>query len=596
MGLRFRLPRQILSQHPYLLLATAISYAVGAALRVYVLVQDPPYYNLHVDAVAYTSVGRAMAGARAPSGDDVIWPPGMAGFLGSIFWVDPTLHLAAFLQTGISCLLPLLIAAIAFRWFGLKAACLAAMATSLDLALIHQTRIFYSDSLFTSTLLLALLPLNFLPARSARTRTKIALAVGLSLGICFVIRTTTLPIAATVLLGLALVGPNRKWLRDDWKALGVGVLSFSPLFAAASIRCTSLNVGGRFCPCSINTLLNVVLGHSGMERAVEFQRDEFFDWSSWTPALADRTGVRKVACSIGNTGCLLRQVFGDWVHDPWQMLKDSLRNVALLFDTSLSGDMNALFGREVRYVLETGFVLLVLAPCLWRLVPVLRDGLMPLVVRAAALCLVGLFGVSALAMGLPRYRVAFDPMFILLAVSSGAVRSAEDGTAAEERLLGVLIAFTGAVTLLLTFLFVPIFEPARVQVYRLMLPLMAPRPRQVIDVAASDLSRVPAENEPQDAPGNQVLDCHDGCPELRVHFPGVMRRKSIALACSGSVYLVRTYRDGKVTAAATFGEHQQGTIHWYDVPLSTDAEADFDTVGVMPLFGDKTPSVAYVRP
>jgi hypothetical protein len=444
----------VLTQHSPLAIAAAISYALGIALRLYVLAKDPPYSNITSDAVSYLATGSAMAGVRVPSIEDVIWPPGMAGFLGAVLLVDPTLHLGAWLQTGFSCLLPLLLGTVVYRWFGLERACVALMAASLDFGLIHQTRIFYSDSLFTFVSFLALLPLSFLPAASTRARAKIAAATGLGLGVCFVVRTTTLPITAVALIGLALLRPERGRLRGDWKAIGVGALSFLPLFVASSIRCTRLNVAGRFCVCTLNTLLNVILGHSGMNRDVAFAGDDYFGPSSWTTGLVDRSGVRTIACSIGNNAALLTQIADDWLHHPRQMIGDSLRNVALLFDISLSGDMNSrLFGREVSYVWETAFLLIVIAPGLWRIVPVLRDARMPAVARAAAMSLVGLFVVSGLAMGLPRYRVAFDPMLILVAVSSGAVRSPGSGAGTANRSLDALLGLLAAATLLLASLF-----------------------------------------------------------------------------------------------------------------------------------------------
>jgi hypothetical protein len=78
---------------------------------------------------------------------------------------------------------------------------------------------------------------------------------------------------------------------------------------------------------------------------------------------------------------------------------------------------------------------------------------MPAVARAAAMSLVGLFVVSGLAMGLPRYRVAFDPMLILVAVSSGAVRSPGSGAGTANRSLDALLGLLAAATLLLASLF-----------------------------------------------------------------------------------------------------------------------------------------------
>ncbi|HEU0186903.1 MAG TPA: hypothetical protein VFR06_03300 [Gallionellaceae bacterium] len=578
------------------------AYAVGAWVRIkYGLIDHPARHFVVSDAAnMLEGMNRMVSGAQSIW--DTVWPPGEMAFTALMSRFDATLTSAELVQTGLSLVLPWLVADVARQvstrrgfWFGLAAA-------SLHIGFLHYIGFFLSESLFQAVTVLAIwlttTALSSLNAHGAsRNRVwALGLSAGIAWGLAVLFRPNALPILLALCTGLALLSykiRGRGFFGMACAALTGAILVIAP----AAERCSSLS--GKFCPVSSNFAMNVALGQAGEHAGLIFETPDHTDISVWMPpALLDHgyVDMDRVPASIFDTNGVLLWVRDRVLHDPMTALRNVLHNATDTFNVHTWPYYYGTWPRSVFSIGAWAFVLLVIMPGAWGITRVARNlVLKPAEEPAAFVAIIGVFavfGLAAISLGEARYRYPFDIWWIALAAR--AFWPPDVAPFAMDRARVLLFGTATACAVLSATIITLTFNPATSLASRL-----SPSPQLPagvhIDAAADQLAR-PRASGTQWNNGTVVLRCDNACAELSVHWP--MQQHSQVLDLS-------THYDDAYRVAFYQGDSE---LAFVDLPLLRTGSGlvrrfiavpkkavDFDNVRITPLYGSATYSVGHVR-
>jgi hypothetical protein len=415
---------------------------------------------------------------------------------------------------------------------------------------------------------------------------------GLAWGLASVFRPNALPV---VLLAALLLGAHWLFRRRDarWGVLlGLGV-GLTVALAPFADRCSELS--GKFCPVSVNSAMNVALGHAGAVKGVRFAPpvDGPPGPTSWfPPALLHHrfSDVGEVPASIYDTRALAGWVMQRFWEHPVDFVLGSIGNAFDLFRFEYWPDNYGGVPQRSATVAKQAFFLVVLAPALvafaWQLGRLLRRRLRP---QAAfiTLSVVSLLVVAAISMGEARYRIPFDGLFIILAAHLyvSKKRALRAPRCAPVRSVGW--AGATAVPLLASLAgLAAIAHPATEA-------LAAGRSRPTAlrvgrTVMQSDVPVTTIAGKPWNAKEHHVFKCRPNCRELRVDLSRSRSDRIVRLGVDhNDWYRLSFYRSGEPIDYVDVAPGGGDGIRMRHANVPTAArEAGYDEVGVMPLYGD----------
>jgi hypothetical protein len=593
------------------------AFVFGVIARAeYVLRLHHPRHFVVSDAANLMGIARRLL--TEPSSQtisDTIWPPGAPALLALWSGIDPTLGAAAWLQLALSALVPLLVCHATYVSAGPRAASVALIAASLHFGFIHYAGFVLSEQLFQFAVSLALwaslVALRLAEARFARPplpRDGVPLAlIGAGAGACWALATSlrpnALPVAGLVAAALGVYWWRRRERRAAWLLAG-GLFALCLGLAPLAARCTRLS--SAFCPVSNNVAMNMVLGQAGDVMGIYFKNPAHPELDSgWVPpALLQHgyTRTRDVNFSIYDT----RQAFAwfarRFIEAPGSFLLRAFGNALDLFRFEYWPDDPGAVDRRFVTVAKQAFFLGVLAPglvgCALAVRRVQRRPSVSAVLVFVALLPLALCFVAAFSLGEPRYRIPFDAVFILLAaalyshVSPGARRFTTPGSL---RAAAPLLATCGGAALALLGLIALVSHPAVGLATRLGLDSAATATR-IERRLPDDFGALKTRGASWDAPGSQRFSCTPRCSELRVTFAGPLHARRVELALDhNDAYQVSYYRGDALLARARVEPGSRGPGLRLERVITPDAADGFDTLGVLPLYGDGKYALGHVR-
>lgn len=578
------------------------AYAVGAWARINYGLIDHPARHFVVSDAANMLEGMDRMVSDTQGIWDTVWPPGEMAFTALMSRFDATLTSAEMVQTGLSLIVPWLVADVARQvstrrgfWFGLAAA-------SLHTGFLHQVGFFLSECLFQVVTALAIwlttTALSSLNTHGAsRNR---ALALGLSAGIAWglavLFRPNALPILLALCMGLALLSfkiRGRGFLDVACAALIGMILVVMP----AAERCSSLS--GKFCPVSSNFAMNVALGQAGERAGLNFEAPDGINSSVWMPpALMEHGYVNRdsVPASIFDTNGVLNWVRDRVLHDPMTALRNVLHNAIDTFNVHTWPSYYAAWPKSVFSIGAWAFALLVLMPGVWGITRVARIFVRnPGAEPAAFVAIVGVFaviGLAAISLGEARYRYPFDIWWIALAARAfwppDAIHFAMNQT--RVLLFGTATACAALSAVIITLTFNPVMSLAS---------RLSPSPMAHtgvhIDARADQLAR-PRATGTRWNDGTVILTCVKSCAELSVHWPTHQHGRTLDLSTHyDDAYRVEFYQGDSQLAFVDLPliRNGSGLVQRF-IAIPKEATG-FDNVRITPLYGSSSYSVGHVR-
>jgi hypothetical protein len=387
--------------------------------------------------------------------------------------------------------------------------------------------------------------------------------------------------------------------------LGAGAVAFVAGLAPLAWRCTTL-VGGGFCPVSTNFAMNIALGQAGDVAGLAFQAAGRPDISSsWVPpALLHHgfTGMRTVPTSTYDTLGVLRWVGRELVAHPGAFVARALGNALDLFRFEHWPDDEGPAAR----VAKQAFFLAVVGPGLLGLARVVRRAIRERTRAPLAgffvFTLLAVVGTAALSLGEARYRIPFDGVLILFALTlwhdPGPLFEARRRAPLDRRDTAALAAGALVAALLLAVVVVGAW-PGRRAGARGVSAERAARAMQRAPFAvmpASGLAAARPAGSAWDAPGNHLFRCSPTCQELRLAFDAPQSAPAIEVSLDDNDgYRVAFYRGGVARAAFDLPPDTRAAGLVLRTVAPPAAALPFDAVGIRPLYGDGAYALGHLR-
>jgi hypothetical protein len=431
-------------------------------------------------------------------------------------------------------------------------------------------------------------------------RAALGLAVGVAWALATSFRPNALPVALAVGAVMVVHWLRRGRARSCWMLVG-GATGLVVALAPFADRCTTL-AGGRSCVVAANAAMNVALGQVDDAAGIEFFDPAHPALNSWwmPPGLLQHgyTGTLRVPYSIWDTTGIARWVVARAWHSPERFVLHTLRNVVDIFRVEFWPPDLAPWPEWPQLLSGWLFLLAVALPALASLrrlatVAFRRDQTSPwpafLGGTVAAVVLV-----AAASIGEPRYRFPFDGVLIVLAATRFAgvpVAGRLETARARPAIAGGLAAaglLAGAVVVAI----VAASHPA--SRYRLAAAEVAGgRPPTVR--SGADFERPVAAGTAWNAPGNHVFSCRPDCAELRLTVASAARVE--VTLDNNDAYRLTWYRAGRPLGHADLPRDETtGGMRLALVDAPPAAREGYDTIGVLPLFGDGAYSLGHLRP
>ncbi|HEX5099940.1 MAG TPA: hypothetical protein VFV94_10590, partial [Polyangiaceae bacterium] len=385
--------------------------------------------------------------------------------------------------------------------------------------------------------------------------------------------------------------------------LGGAVVSWLAVLAPLAARCTRLS--GGFCPVSNNFLMNVALGQAGAVSGLEFRAPGHPELNTgWVPpALLHHgySGMHEIPLSIYDSRGLFAWVLERWREDPKACLVRAIGNV---LDLSRCEYWPGDFGKvdeRLATVAAQGFLVLVALPGVFMLVGLLRRAFRKrsfpptLIVFGATMGTA--LAMAALSLGEARYRIPFDGILIVLAAALYTLSS--------DRLLvspalgrGARVGLTGAgvIAVLLSVTVSLVSYPALGAGAWLGRRTHLARSRGVEQHRASELAPVKANGTAWDAPGVHRFHCPSSCRALELDWPALeqVRRAEVSVDNNDAYRVSFFHGDVELGSVDVEPRHAAGLrVEQLSVPRA--AEAGFDRVVVLPLYGDGRYALGHFR-
>ncbi|MEW5756246.1 MAG: phospholipid carrier-dependent glycosyltransferase [Pseudomonadota bacterium] len=352
---------------------------------------------------------------------DTVYPPGMHMLLGVLYVLDPSWNLAIWVQLILSCLIPLLVASIAYLLYGKNVAYLALILSSLYFGFIDYAGYFLAENAYTFCIVAAVLLLVI----SMRARSNVlwliaALSAGVMLAVSASLKEAILVPAALVGLFLLYLA----WERHSRKIFIMVIascLGATVVLAPLSERCTTLSEGA-FCVTSNNGALTMLLGHHGEVMTTEFYDNKRGYMHGFQPppfVQLGYQGVQKFDFGAYDAESN-RAAAWSWVAEhPIEAVLLSLRNVFQLFWGSVPWPSSHTDGKYMTIFFQQLFLLVVLIPVcvfVWNNAgALLRCDSKYCADIFILLPVIGLMAAVFLSLGDPRYRIPFDGFLMIIA-------------------------------------------------------------------------------------------------------------------------------------------------------------------------------------
>jgi 4-amino-4-deoxy-L-arabinose transferase-like glycosyltransferase len=367
-----------------------------------------------------TAALRSTDPAYTPTIADTIFPPGTAFYLAMLHRLTGDWTAAAVMQVVLSALVPILLAAIAWRLYDQRVALGTLAAASLYFPFVDYSGYFLSETPYTFLLVLALALLVAALMAGQRGRlVALSFGSGAALGGAAMFKSVVLLPGLFLIIYIAGVAWRRRW-RSLPALLLPGVIGMAVVLIPVAARCTRLNEGN-FCLISTNGPLNVLLGHYGELRRAEFYDDvRHFRHHFGLPAsiLRGYGNVENFPFGVYDGDKVMAAAI-EWVRqNPGTALMYSCNHVLDLFlwphwPTSHQGHrLWATVFMQIYLVLILVPMIFVVGACvgrLWRL----DRGALP--EALLFLPLIGVAVVAFLTAGEPRLRIPYDGFAIILA-------------------------------------------------------------------------------------------------------------------------------------------------------------------------------------
>jgi hypothetical protein len=378
---------------------------------------------------------------------DMTHPPGLPWLVSWAYRLDPSLKWLAWLQLGISLLVPICIATLAGVIFGRTTARLSLLASSFYFPFIDYAGLFLAE--IYMMLLIPLVLLLYVLANRARKRVwqiVIAVLAGLGMTAATAFKLVALPaVAGFVALywlffddsrirsdatpdsGRTFSGASRRerliaFLRSrKTMVLLVFSLATLPGMAALSVQCTLVS-RGKFCLVSNKGSADFLLGHYGRIRTIRWESPDGMVFQFGSPSNTQRnyTEDRTVPFSLTDGPKNSREAW-KWIRaNPTEALLLSFEHVYDLLGGSFPWP--GIWGDHWHEVetSQIAFMYLLFIPSIVLAVEALRArGLRGLLRGPELLVLSPIFGVMLavfIATGECRYRLPYDCVFIILAM------------------------------------------------------------------------------------------------------------------------------------------------------------------------------------
>lgn len=400
------------------------AYLAGIALRyLFILVWNRATEKecLFSDAFAYyRSASDFCNPAYVPNICDTIFPPGGKYYFGVLMQMDPSMELAMHVQFLLSCMIPLLLYATAFRLFGRRHALFALGFSSLYFPLWEYSSYFLSEGPFLFLMLLSFyLLIRSLQAEGPTSAWLWGLAAGLTLGFSSAFK--SLALVSALLVFAALLALYRRFKIRIWPTMSASTAGLLMVLTVISAHATKLNEG-RFLLIANDAPRNFLLGHHGRVGFATFtdEKRHFFH-EFGCPVAAQRGYKDVIRLNVGvYEGAEQYRMAIAWMKEhPAEAFLQSIEHAFDLFVGSVPwpGSVRNYLSWSI-FFCEV-FLVLLLFPAGIHLVRYGRE-MLRLHPRFCADLLVVLpvfsvFLVAFLFVGEPRYRIPYDAFMILLA-------------------------------------------------------------------------------------------------------------------------------------------------------------------------------------
>ncbi len=401
---------------------TVLAYLAGLIWRFeFIFVHHPLSNYLYSDMQSYSNEAQRFFSGSQLNASDTLYPPGTSLIFGLVQhltnggWVGVEI-----LMFALSASVPLLIAACAYKLYGLSVGLLAGSFASLYPSFIVFSGFLLSEIPYIFFQALAfLLLLMALGAATRRQALWWGLACGLVLGWTAMIRPTIL--LATLLLAVVIVSLRSiKKHAFVWPIVLAVFVGAIPFIIGTSAWCSRLS--GQFCTISSNGPLNILQGHYDHVGHFNFNDTKNGGvYSFGSPATLQLGYNDSVTLPWGpydNRDNLNLAKTWSFSH-PAQALTMSFEHIVGLFVTTPWPPSNTTDRHLIR-ISEWLFRIVVLLPVgayiIWRFIQRLYRKIKISAKDWLLLApILGLFLLTLITYGDPRYRLSFDMFFIILA-------------------------------------------------------------------------------------------------------------------------------------------------------------------------------------
>ncbi|MFN8392863.1 MAG: hypothetical protein U0136_21400 [Bdellovibrionota bacterium] len=372
---------------------------------------------------------------------DTLFPPGMAIYIATLRWLNPSLQLLVVMQWVLACLIPFLLGAIALRLFGSRNAAYVLCFSSLYFPLWEYFGYLFSEGPFLFSMLAAfLLLIVSLQYQRLAFACLFGALGGIFLGAASALKSVALLSAAVSFA--ALLFCRRRAVFRIWPTFCTACLGVVVVLTPISRHATRLNEG-RFLLIANDASRTFLLGHqgrAGLTWWVDAARDFHMNFINPSTVQHNYTAVKTYPFGVYDNAANYAAGWRWTLDHPVDALLLSFEHVFDMFAIALPypGYFRPYF-RWVGFFNEI-FLTLVFLPAIYHLVRSRRRILLaePAMLGDALLAAAAssIYIVAFFYLGEGRYRICYDGFLILLAsraiVEPGSLNTTVHGDAAEH--------------------------------------------------------------------------------------------------------------------------------------------------------------------
>jgi len=400
-------------------------YALTIPVRAwYVFVWHDPQKFIYSDMATYVSQAVLFTDPTYTQGiADTIYPPGTGYLFGFLFRLGgDSLWPVVLSQFVGSCVIPILVYAIAARLFSRRTALAALVLASLYFHFLAYAGFFLSETVYTVLVLLAFwFIVMAVQATDPLRQVLCSLLVGWTVGSAAAVKSGILLPFFLLALGIASIFVIRRRILAFVSLAAIAAGALALVLAPLAMRATKL-CDGQFCLVSTNAEMNFLMGHSG--RSLRFvwndaKRNYRFEFAHPASVQKGYDEPRTLAFGPYDRKENLAAAWA-WIGDhPWEAFAQSVDHVYDYFTGTVPWPSSHGPERVAMTFFERLYAFFWLVPAA---AMVLR--LIPRWLRRergyagdflAVMPVAGMTVVSFLTIAEPRYRVPFDGFTCILA-------------------------------------------------------------------------------------------------------------------------------------------------------------------------------------